>query len=87
MVPALLLVCLLFQDCSDEIRALVESLGSDRIEERDGADARLLTFGTAALPLLQKTSHDSDPEIAGRARVLVMQILLRRLCIHRWGST
>ena len=61
----LLLVSLV--DPEDEIRALVQALGADRIEVRDGAEQRLRELGRRAVPALREASKRGNLEVAVRA--------------------
>lgn len=63
----LLLVLFLQEDPAK----LVERLSSERVEERDEAERKLLGLGPSALPALEKAARDRDAEVAGRAARLV----------------
>ena len=54
-----------------DIRALIEKLRSESIEERDTADRHLRALGLAAKPELGNASRDPDSEIAARARRII----------------
>jgi HEAT repeat protein len=73
MLDALLAAALaLRQDPAD----LAERFRSDRIEEREEAEARLKTLGAAARTLLEKLAKDPDAEVVQRARGLIRRIEL-----------
>lgn len=55
--------------------ALVERLGSDDIEVRQRAEADLVRLGACAEPTLDKASRDEDPEVASRARRLLLDFV------------
>jgi len=55
--------------------ALVERLGSDDIEVRQRAQAELARLGGAAEPTLDAASRRPDPEVASRARGLLMDVV------------
>jgi HEAT repeat protein len=67
-----LIVLLLFQDNSSEV--LIEKLHSAKLEERTNAEKELQKLGVAVLPLLEKASRDSDPEVASRISRLLRVI-------------
>ena len=61
----ILLFPLLIQD--EPVRALIERLGSDSVEEREHATAALRRRVDDAPEELEKAARSADPEIAGRA--------------------
>lgn len=65
----------LFQD-NPPVGELIEKLRSEAVEERDNAFRALKGLGKAALPVLERAASDKDPEVAGRARVLLRRIEL-----------
>lgn len=69
----------------DEIRELVEKLGSDSIEERASASAKLLKLGRAALPELKKALGEKDKERVTRARALIDELGLDDLVVKAGG--
>lgn len=72
-----LLVTLLLcatQDSADQIRALIEKLQSEKIEERVSAIEGLCKFREAALPKLESLEKSGDPETSGRARQAIERI-------------
>lgn len=56
--------------------ALVERLGSDDIEIRQRAEADLIRLGPAAVPALDAASKRGDPELASRARSLLLEVIV-----------
>jgi hypothetical protein len=56
------------------IKALIGQLAADDFRTRDRASEELRRMGTAALPALKEAAADPDPEIQGRAKVLVKEI-------------
>lgn len=68
---ATLLLLLLQAADASEIRACVESLGADSIEEREQAFDRLLAIGEPARPVLEWGLRELDAEGASRARELL----------------
>lgn len=61
------------------VPGLIDRLGSDRIEEREQAEADLHAVGLRAIPELERASGSSDPEVASRARRLTLLIPYRRI--------
>jgi HEAT repeat protein len=59
---------------ADEVRALVESLRSERIEVRSEAERKLKHSGMVGLSELKKATKSSDPEVASRAARLMKVI-------------
>lgn len=58
-----------------ELLELIKQLDSTDVARRDAAQARLVTIGLAALPLLRQTANNVDAvELAGRARDALRQI-------------
>jgi hypothetical protein len=57
-------------DATDEarLRVLVRQLGDDSFEKREQATAQLVAAGVRAKPFLEQAAHDSDLEVAHRAR-------------------
>src|SRR5438552_5613976 len=57
-------------DAADEARlkALVRQLGDDSFAKREQATAQLVAAGARAKPFLKQAEHDSDLEVAHRAR-------------------
>ena len=63
------------------VAELIRALGSDDYQEREAASNALGTLGAPALDALRKASLDPDPEVRGRAFVLV-QLIESRLETH-----
>ncbi len=61
------------------VQGLVDRLGSDRIEDREQAEADLEALGMEAIPELERASASADPEVASRARRLALLIPYRRI--------
>lgn len=61
------------------VQGLIDRLGSDRIEDREQAEADLEALGMEAIPELERASESSDPEVASRARRLALLIPYRRI--------
>ena len=55
--------------------ALIERLRSDDIEIRERAEADLVRLGSAAEAALDGASRDGDPEVAARARRLLLDVV------------
>lgn len=55
--------------------ALVEGLGSDDIEIRARAEADIVRLGAVAEAALDAASGDADPEVASRARRLLLDVV------------
>src|SRR5437762_13052923 len=73
---ALLLLGLLIpQDSLDD---LIEKLASERVEEREEAQKRLVELGEKAEPFLRKAAESKDPELSGRAVAALARIAERR---------
>ena len=70
--PVLALALLAFLPVQAE--ELVERLGSDQVEEREEAIRGLKKLGKAAVPALEKASAGGDPEVIGRAKLLLKTI-------------
>jgi len=69
---------LLFALCAQSDPAdLVDRLGSDLLDEREEATRQLKVLGKAAAVPLERAARSEDPEVAGRA-----QLLLRRIAIQ-----
>jgi len=56
----------------DGLEALLKKLGSERQEERDAATRELIRRRRAVRPALERLAKDRDPEVAGRARAIVI---------------
>ena len=69
-----LLLLLLCQDESVDVKAHVERLGSSSYHERDEAADSLRALGRASLPALKQASKVSDPEVAARAKLILMDL-------------
>ena len=81
MIPITLFVMLFTGQevgAAQDLGALIEGLGSDRVEERDEAQAKLLEMGEAARPALKKASLSNEREISERARTLLQRLELRK---------
>lgn len=61
----------------ETIRALIEQLSADRIDDRAEAFRRLEAIGRPALPMLEKAAQSRDDEVASRARTLLVRIPIR----------
>ena len=72
----LALVCILLapQDAADKVRALVEKLGSEDIETRDGAQAELTKLGPSALPALRKHLDSAEGEVKARLEAVIPKL-------------
>jgi hypothetical protein len=57
----------------EEMQELARQLGDEHFTVREKASSRLLEIGSAALPLIEKTSGDSDPEVRQRAWQIIDQ--------------
>src|SRR5437870_5342180 len=75
LITALLLSVCAFQQ-TDAVRDLIQKLRSDKIEEREDAERKLLAIGSPAIPELEKVARDADREVAQRASHLVRLITL-----------
>jgi hypothetical protein len=84
MLSIAVLACLL----QDSIPDLIERLGSDRVELREDATARLKSLGAAALPALAHHEDAPDPEVRARAghlrRVIAVRAALGARILGRW---
>jgi hypothetical protein len=58
----------------ETIAGLIRKLGSSRFSERESAGKALESLGAKALPGLTKAQDSPNPEIRGRARILLRQI-------------
>jgi hypothetical protein len=76
-VDVLLTALLLLQERTPE--QLVESLRSERIEEREKAAAALLARGVGAVAALEALRKDPDPELSMRVQSLIDSIGLAAL--------
>jgi HEAT repeat protein len=56
------------------LAGLVRRLGDDNFAAREKASRELLAVGRPALPLLRRVENDTDPEVASRARDLILKI-------------
>jgi len=70
----ILWVVLLPQDPSDQVRALVEKLGSDEIAAREQAAAELVKLGPAAIPAMRAQLAKTDGERRARLEAVVKKI-------------
>ncbi len=61
----------------DNVRDLVEKLGSDSLDEREEAVRRIKLIGKPALPELEKAAKGPDLEAATRAKYLLRLIPIR----------
>jgi hypothetical protein len=66
-------------DKSAELRSWIESLRSERIEEREHAAREIRSLGKSALSELEKVVSDKDLEVAARARTLMRLIRLKEV--------
>jgi hypothetical protein len=57
-----------------EPEELIQQLGSDRIEDRGRAAAKLRALGKKALPALEEAARSNDPEVRQRAQELLKPI-------------
>lgn len=69
-----MLLALLLAFVQADPAKLVDSLGSDRIQDREAAVRSLKDLGKAALPALQKAARSSDPELSERAKKVLRLI-------------
>jgi hypothetical protein len=76
MTAALLALVLALQP-DETVRALIEQLSADRIEERAEAFRRLEAIGRPSMALLEKAAQSKDDEVASRARTLLVRIPIR----------
>lgn len=75
----LLFIAVLAQDCSQaEVLKLIGELGSDKVDIREIATARLKEVTHPGDPSLMKAARSSDSEIAIRARGILHSVLFRR---------
>jgi hypothetical protein len=82
-----ILLALLARDVSRaELRHLVDALGSDRVEDRDAATARLKGIARFGDPDLKKAARGSDREVALRAREVLRGARLRRESLREIGE-
>lgn len=58
----------------DEPKALIEALGDEQFDKRQGAESRLKDLGPAALPALKAAREHADPEIRRRVGELLSVI-------------
>lgn len=68
-LPLGFLLLLGFRD--DSLDALVRNLGSEEVEVRDDASARLRPLGLRAHEVLQRAEKAGDPEVRARARSIL----------------
>jgi tetratricopeptide (TPR) repeat protein len=61
---------------ADDLARAVKDLGADKFADREKAMHLLWSAGADAIPLLEKTRDDSDPEVSMRARQLLQNIAL-----------
>jgi HEAT repeat protein len=61
----------------EDIRALIEQLGSEKIEVRGEALKQLEKHGRAAIPALTRAAEDRDVEISSRARAALDRLTIR----------
>ena len=59
---------------SDEIKRLIDQLGSERFEDREQATQALSKLGKSALRSLKEAAKSRDPEVRRRARQLVERL-------------
>jgi hypothetical protein len=59
-----------------DIAPLIKALDSGNPAERDEATKKILAHGPAALPQLEKSADDPDPEVSNRVRSMINQIRL-----------
>lgn len=71
----LLALCLLLPAQADP-DALLKKLGSEKAEEREGAERKLIELGESVRPTLKRTADSGDAEIARRA-VAILAVLDR----------
>lgn len=55
---------------------LVRDLGSERYDQREAATKALRQIGSPAMPALEKAAESDDPEVAVRARKLLLDLRL-----------
>ena len=66
-------------DTPQQVRALIERLRSDNVEERDSAYKKLKELGPLAEAALEKAGNDPDKEVAGRARSILRVLHIREI--------
>lgn len=59
-----------------EIAGAIAQLGASRFKDREAASQKLLEFGEAAIPQLEKAAASDDPEVAGRAERTLFMVRL-----------
>ncbi len=72
-----ILVAELQADGGGDIQQLIQDLGSDEFNKREGASRRILAKGAAAIAPLKEAAKSHDPEIANRATVILEEIANR----------
>jgi hypothetical protein len=59
---------------ADDVPALIKQLGADDPKTRDAATRQLRRLGQIAAPALTEAEKSDDPEVAGRAELILRQI-------------
>ncbi len=59
---------------SADVAKLVEQLGSDKFDDREAAEKKLVALGAAALPAVTAGKSSTDPEVARRCATIAQSI-------------
>ena len=77
------------QQSQDDTAELIEQLGNESAETRDGASKKLRSVGVPALVALKDASKSKDPEVQARAKALVKEITWDNRALYlaeQWGT-